>query len=311
MAGLPSKIIRLERLNPSNYRLWAAQSESTFEVHGVLDIVLGNEPHPSITQAAAIPGDIAPPEQAPNAAQRRTTAAAITKWESQNALARQALLACLEPAELTKVYRMKSSHDIWQRLSEEYGAISHARLAHAEAAFYTLQKQPETSLQTHINEFTALQQEVDYHRGTNPLLSNIQINLAFLHSLGDDWKSFQKSLGNQINTLKPATLFAEVLAFHTPTDEPNPPVLNALLTKGPQQHQRRAWKKPKKPHTNTYFTYDRSKFCSYCKRNGHDIRECLKKKWKDTQEQEMEQKMDARKERREDEHEYQPRWKGE
>ena len=89
--------------------------------------MLGNKPHPSIAQAA-IAGDIAPPEQAPNAVQRRTTAAAITKWESQNVLARPALLACLEPAELTKVYRIKSSHDIWQRLSDEYGAISHTRL---------------------------------------------------------------------------------------------------------------------------------------------------------------------------------------
>src|SRR5262249_34667262 len=154
---------------------------------GVLNIVLGREPHPSTPTTS--PED--PAEQAP--AQRRPTAATISKWESQNALARQALLACLEPAELTKVYRMKSSHDIWQRLCDEYGAISDIRLAHAEAALHTLLKQPETPMQTHIDQFTSLQQDVDYNRGTNPQLTNTQINLAFLRSLGEDWKSFHKS----------------------------------------------------------------------------------------------------------------------
>ena len=110
----------------------------------MLNIVLGRELRPTAS------------EESTSTAQRRPTAA-ITKWESQNALACQALLACLEPAELTKVYRMKSSHDIWQRLSEEYGAISDIRLAHAEAALYTLLKQPETPMQTHIDQFTSLQ----------------------------------------------------------------------------------------------------------------------------------------------------------
>jgi len=42
-------------------------------------------------------------------------------------------------------------------------------------AFHSLQKKDETSMQDHINEFTRLQQEVDYHRGTIPVLS-VQIN---------------------------------------------------------------------------------------------------------------------------------------
>ena len=32
------KTIRLTGLHPENYRVWASQSESTFRVHGVLDI---------------------------------------------------------------------------------------------------------------------------------------------------------------------------------------------------------------------------------------------------------------------------------
>ena len=45
------KIIKLRDLLPANYRLWAAQSEATFDVHDVLDIVLGRELRPA-TQVA-------------------------------------------------------------------------------------------------------------------------------------------------------------------------------------------------------------------------------------------------------------------
>ena len=58
-------------------------------------------------------------------------------------LARQALLACLETAELTKVYQLQSAHEIWARLAEEYGPLSDVRRAQAEGAFYSLQKKDE------------------------------------------------------------------------------------------------------------------------------------------------------------------------
>ena len=212
------KTIKLKELQPSNYRLWAAQSESTFEIHGVLDIVLGREPHPYPTQAAT-PSDDSDGPAALTVAQRRSVAA----WEQKNALARQALLTCLQPPELTKFYSMKSAHDIWQRLADEYGALSNIRLAHAESMFYSLRKNPQTSMQDHINQFTALQQDVDYQRGTAlPHLSDVQINLAFLTSLGDDWKAFHTSMSGRINSIKPATLFSEVISFQKQSTYENP-----------------------------------------------------------------------------------------
>ena len=41
-------------------------------------------------------------------------------------------------------------------------------------------------MQEHINEFTRLQQEIDYHRDNIPPLTNDEVNLAFLKSLGDN-----------------------------------------------------------------------------------------------------------------------------
>src|SRR5438045_1773042 len=93
------KTIRLTALKPENYRLWVAQSESTFRVHGVLDIVLGREPNPEraglSTSSDDSSGDADVAQERPiTAAQRRS----IEKWEHRHDLARQALLACLEPA---------------------------------------------------------------------------------------------------------------------------------------------------------------------------------------------------------------------
>ena len=68
-------------------------------------------------------------------------------------------------------------------------------------------------MQEYINEFTRLQQEVNYHRGS--LLLNIDVNLAFLQSLGDSWKTFQQSMGPRLSIITPPTLFAEVLAFES------------------------------------------------------------------------------------------------
>jgi hypothetical protein len=126
MAKVHEKTIRLTGLVPENYRLWASQSESTFRVFGVLNIVLGRESHPHPERAASstlsdTQSDADVQVERPiTAAQRKS----IEQWQSRHDLARQALLTCLEPAELTKIYHLQSAHEIWKCLADEYGAIS-------------------------------------------------------------------------------------------------------------------------------------------------------------------------------------------
>jgi hypothetical protein len=42
------------------------------------------------------------------------------------------------------------------------------------------------------------------------LLKDLQVNFAFMLSLGEEFKMFQQA--PQVHTIKPATLFAEVVA---------------------------------------------------------------------------------------------------
>ena len=87
----------------------------------VLDIVLGREHNPeravlsTPSDGSSRDADMAQ-ERPITAAQRRS----IEKWEHRHDLARQALLACLEAAELMKVYQLKSAHQIWKRLTDDY-----------------------------------------------------------------------------------------------------------------------------------------------------------------------------------------------
>jgi hypothetical protein len=294
------KTINLTALKPSEYHLWACQSEATFRVYGVLDIVLGRNPKPAVSEQATTQAtdelsdqDAAVQALAPiSAAQRRS----IEKWQQQDDLARQALLACLETAELTKVYQLQSAHEIWARLAEEYGPVSDIRRAQAEGAFYSLRKQHETSMQDHINEFTRLQQEVDYHRGTIPALSSVQINLTFLRSLGRSWASFQQSMGPRIHTIKPATLFAEVLAFQLQNPDKDETEYSAKVYTARYD---RFYRPHNRPHPYSKpINYNPSEFCTFCKRKGHLIEGCLKKLWRDTQGKEDEKESEKESEKR-------------
>jgi len=77
--------------------------------------------------------------------------------------------------------------------------------------FYRLTKVPSTSIQTHIDAFTTHLQDLNYNLEVS--VPDIDVNIAFLASLGSSWHTFQESMGERVNTLKPALLYAEVVAF--------------------------------------------------------------------------------------------------
>ena len=80
--------------------------------------------------------------------------------------------------------------------------------------YHILCKAPETSMDDHINQFSRLHQEVDYHKPPNAR-SKIDgmANLTFLKSLGDGWRIFQLAKGSQIATMSTSMLHAEIRAY--------------------------------------------------------------------------------------------------
>src|SRR5216117_2823528 len=82
--------ITLSKLVPSEYRMWVVQAEATLGVYECLEIVRGTELNP--TPPANVHGVL----PAINAALRNR----ITNWNRRNARAREALLKCLNSADL-------------------------------------------------------------------------------------------------------------------------------------------------------------------------------------------------------------------
>ena len=197
--------ITLSKLVPSEYRMWVVQAEATLGVYDCLEIVLGNEqnPTPPINANGNLP--------AINAALRIR----INDWNRRHARAREALLKCLNSADLMKVYSVReSAAGIWTRLHEEYGQILDLEYIRANNEYHILRKAPETSMDDHINQFTRLRQEVDYHKPPNAR-SEIDgmANLTLLKSLGDGWRIFQLAKGSQIATMSTSMLYAEIRAY--------------------------------------------------------------------------------------------------
>jgi hypothetical protein len=286
-----SKTIRLTELSDTkSYRLWAAQTEATFGVHGVMDIVLGERLRPKVPEtlvAESMAEDDARRAQEVAARQAQEDHVArqaqeTKKWDRQNALARQALLACLPTSELTNVYQLKLASEIWSRLAQEHGAISTARRAIANRNFYQLLKAPSTSVDAHIPVFTSYLQDLNYN--SDIPLKDVDVNVAFLASLGPSWQTFQQSMGERVNTLKPAMLYAEVRVFESQKDKAEQPekanednVAFALhkVQKGKVEKRRDGGR-----DVSHWDGYDAKKFCVFCKFKGHNVKECYKSLWK-------------------------------
>jgi gag-polypeptide of LTR copia-type len=137
-----------------------------------------------------------------------------TDWEDNHALAYEALLKSFDKPTLNKVYQLETANEIWKRPSDEYGHISDHKCAAVEAAFHHLEKAPLMPMKNYIDQFTVLQQEVDYHQpeGISPM-SSVQINLIFVRSLGNAWENFHESISTEAQKMKTEELYAQVTAL--------------------------------------------------------------------------------------------------
>lgn len=179
----PIALTKLE--DTAYYRLWRAASEATFDVHNVLKIVLGTEVKPDETS-----------DEFPN-------------WDRRHKLAREALITALKPAQQIRVISLKSAHEIWQRLADEYGKISELKSAQLNAKLRSLRKSSNTKIQDHIDEFERIQREIEFH---SEAMAQSDVNIAFLISLGDSevWKNYRNSNIHRAISMKTADLLAEV-----------------------------------------------------------------------------------------------------
>jgi hypothetical protein len=187
------------------------------------------------------------------------TAAHQKKLRNQDALARQALLTFLASEELTKVYQLKSSHEIWQHLADEYSTVSDPKRAPASTAFYSLQKN------THVN---ARPRQRIYPPTARSQPSRSPLT-STSHSYSPSANPGRHFIGPRLHTISPQ-LFALTLPL---------PMSVILWYSRPSN----SIDIQRVNTTADLTTVPNSNICFFCKRKGHIIRDCFKKKWRDTQ----------------------------
>ena len=285
------KTINLAKLKPSDYRMWVSQVEATLAVYNCYNIVTGAEIDPTPAD-----GNVTP-----------TLRKQMTSWKIRHDLAREALLRSLERSELLKVHNLRNASEIWNRLRVEYGGVSDVLRAKAELHFHSLRKDPKTTLQNHIDEFTKLQEAVDYHAppGT-PQMSKSQINLAFLRSLGKPWETFQQAMGDKAHDITTGELFARVKAIdEARDDEPSESTIanaRALSTRisdsSVSRSNNRSYRggfRGNGSFSRSYGSYrgggrfrggkrfptnyPRARYCQNCKRIGHTREQCHRRRY--------------------------------
>jgi hypothetical protein len=66
-------------------------------------------------------------------------------------------------------------------------------------------------------------------------MSTMEINLAFLHLLGEEWRTFYQSINNEICTMSSSDLYTRVKVLSYKAPENVPPIANAHVS----EHQKK------------------------------------------------------------------------
>jgi len=280
MSEKKQKTISLTKLeDTSHYRLWKVATEATFDVHGVLNIVLGTEAKPTAAEDAD--GE---------------ALAKIVDWERRHKLAKEALFSALKPAQLIRVALLDTAAAIWKRLSDEYGKISELKRAQLNTKLRSIQKSVNISMQKHIDQFELIQREIEFH---STAMSPEDVNIAFLLSLGesDVWKNYRNSNMHRAITMKTADLFAEVILIDDANHHAQGTVsgdsqeVKALAASFNRNNKRKrpsypicfGCNRPGHVVSECPDAQESDEACRYCREDGHLIEDCLKLRWQNEQ----------------------------
>jgi hypothetical protein len=157
--------------------------------------------------------------------------APITVWQIWYALAKEALLKCLKPADLVKVLSFrKSAAAIWTHLKQKYGRPLDYEYIRINNEYMRLRYTEGTPITEHIDRFNQLLQKLEYNRpSTISPLQPESVNLQFMTSLDDGWETFIMTKGDWICHASMAELYAEVRAMDARKTKPKPTTPTPLL----------------------------------------------------------------------------------
>ena len=297
---------------PENYRTWSHMARIFFVQHELFDIVNGNEPNPAgtnilpkvhdglvrLADGSILHGDPAPTW---SDVQRR-----IWDWNRRHGLAYGFIMKSLtdNPAAYSKVIDCRTAHNVWETLTKEYGQSSNVILRVLEAQLSALFKKEDTPMAEHVDAFSQLIEQINYHLDSDEKWSNERINRTFFGTLSiDKWRSYEDGLGTSIKTMILSELYAMIKARDAAKKQSIQRESSTIMTTPVNneanftKHHGGGRRHGKQGKSNGYQPYDQNKRpskeyiakmkqehgdnyveCRYCHWPGHTIESCHKRR---------------------------------
>ena len=229
----------------SNFQTWKYRITTVLDIRGLWEIVDGTEKKPDPSKVAE-----------------------LEEWTAKDKEARAQITLTLKDEPLSGVLLATSAEEIWRKLSERYEGKGKQSIAYLIGELFRGTLSDESPMETQLN---AMRQKAYVLKSLGQPLDDSLVAVAMVISLPATYSTLRTILMSTSDKLSIDTVIAQVLVEEKSRQTSNGQ--SALVAKGPNKSKNKDSKSkdPKSKKTN-------QKKCSYCKRTGHDEKECWKRK---------------------------------
>src|SRR5436305_6181647 len=208
----------------ANYRTWSHMARVFFVQHDLFGIVDGTDSNPAGEgilpkvhdgKVRLYDGTVLNGDPLPTWSDHQKD---VWKWNRRHGLAYEFIMRSLfdDPAAYSKVIDCKTAHDVWETLLKEYSQSSNIILRVLESQLTGLFKKDDITMEDHINKYSQLIEQINYHLKPYEKWSNEKINRTFFGTISSDqWDHYEDGLGDSITNMLPSELYAKIKARDT------------------------------------------------------------------------------------------------
>jgi len=227
-------------------------TEATFDVHIVLNIVVGTEAEPRAAENAD--GE---------------ALAKIVDWEILHKLAKEAVFSAFKPAQLIRVAHLETAAEIWKRLANEYSKTSELKRAQLNTKLPSIQKSPSISMHKYLVSTL-----------TSPPGGEVRVELL------DHFELLSREIEFHSTAMSAEVILIDDANHWTPAtigDSQEVKAIASSFNNGNNKRKRQSYpvcfgcRQPECPDSEP----DES--CHYCHEAGHLTEDCFKVRWQNEQ----------------------------